>query len=251
MPNIDQKSFDALVNDAITSDMTLVDAVEDVLESLRESGIDFSLVFIYKSSEELLVKNTTESKVKIIQRCASQEETFVNANFAFQTLAQYFSADNHQSYRREVIKMVVDLKLVVHLLKILANLNDYEAEESDEEEEDDIDIQIISTLTMLLLVLNKISIEFCDDPDKLLLIDTEMMFVFSSVLENNLTENKIIILTLECLVALLQRHNPNNIQTFKAAGGEEIVEQIRALAGKKNYAEMFDLSMCLATLISS
>ena len=83
---VSQIIFDAMVAQEEEEGATLAEAIENVVEQLADD--DTTGVFVYTDAEQKAVADKIMKSVMAVKKCASGEETYVNASFALQGLQQ-------------------------------------------------------------------------------------------------------------------------------------------------------------------
>lgn len=172
MSIIGQKEFDNLVDELIEEGYTNDDAITEAIETLQDSDINLSYLFLYTNNNEKLKKEEIENNFITIENAANNTGSIVNATFAFQGLRQIIKNNDNNLVKQLLImsENYNTIKLLIKMLLIAYNDNNNESdgEESDEEDDDGFE-EKNSILQFLLLLLEHSSKHYNDYTTQLLL----------------------------------------------------------------------------------
>eukprot|EP01041_Mallomonas_annulata_P012175 gene12175-25551_t len=227
---VKQSDFDLLVQDSIEEGQSIHESVEDVLKSFDEEGFKTRMIFVYKSNDELKEKNEIQKKIESIKKCSSDLESFVNANFALQSIAQLLRNEGNRSSQRSVVgclKLCYACCMIETLIKLLVVKEEDEEEVGSDDDSDSVDkdadnlhkiTSVLSVINLMLDMRARGKDEYDNDLSSFLSIELskESADVFSARMEEELTEPKVAVLMLETLRHLVS--SADNARVLVEAG---------------------------------
>jgi hypothetical protein len=227
-----QVDYDALYNDLLQSGIVPEDAAKEVHETFCEGGYDVSAIYAYDNEKDLQMKTILFEKFKVVSNAAIGKDSFVNANFAFQSLMRILATDNLGPWRAMESSNLFGC--LVNLLDISAT--DDEGDKSDGEDEDDEDdhvqLQVESVLDMALYYVQQgVERKRFRSFDTSFVLTADHWAILLKQMDEQIQEKKLTMAFCQLVAILLQL--PENVTLFHESHGDEVLG-LAVKAHKKN-----------------
>jgi hypothetical protein len=160
---IRQEDYDVMVSDFVKQSVPFKEACIDAIETLERSNYDLSVLFLYRTEEELQLKERIENNCKMIEGSIVNTSYTNNLVFSIHGLSSILRGD--LQYHTNEIKLLENRKFfhsILLLLKTLASevidqdsgdidgKDDAEDDDGDDEDGEDITGKIAAQVLELL-----------------------------------------------------------------------------------------------------
>jgi hypothetical protein len=232
-----QNMFDQLCEELITQEGQSIEEASQQTVEMFADEYDMSKLYVYRNKAQYELKKNIQRICTTLSNAAKGTDTFVNANFGLQGLAQVLPTD------QQCYKLLESYKIITSLIKLISvdkendDKNDEMIGEDEDDDDDDEDADRKFQTMRCLDTLQFISIEVIKNPqlvfssNEFFNIGEENIDIILKRLDEDMGDEEIATKIIEFLLIILSFEG--NRLIFKDKGGIDLLE-LTSKMNKKN-----------------